>query len=206
MKGFLPLTSASPQMSHSPVENVEMPLALENVPVVEVPRVKTKINLKKAKPVVAPVPVVEEVLDEMPIASEACAIAEVEPEYKKMYEDLLIKYNALALAKTKVVRAKSVPKYAFQGKTYEAEKLSETKDDEEKVPEVLYGVKVAKGKCGSDVLFTFKVVKYDKKNMLPLVVKDLKSGMLYKNAGGAIEVSEEDEIYRVYLLKNMKEC
>ena len=183
---------------------------VSDVPVIAEKKTKLKRSTKKAEPVPEPVvEVVSEVLDEVQDEVQPepiCAIMDDDMDYKKAYEDLLIKYNALVATKTRVVRAKADPKYAMNGKTYEAEKLSETKTDGLKVPEDLYGVKVMKGKCGSDILFQFKVIKYDKKGLLPLIVKCSATGRLYKNAGGAIEVSEGDELYRVYLLKNLKQC
>jgi len=154
-------------------------------------------------------PVIQEELDDMPPVIETHEIgykAKYE-ELCEMYDTLKAKYDEL-LNKPRAVREKTVPKYYIElgGDAYTADKLADTKNDGVKVPERLSGVKVSKGKCGCLIEYSFTVEKYDKKGILPLVVKDTNTGQMYKNAGGAIEVSTKDEVFRVYLLKNVVKC
>lgn len=211
------------------IENIENASAVAPV----APAPKRKIGgLKKSKPVEPVVQIEPEVLDE--IVPETALVLpevlddiesditvpthhipeEVAPEseganYHELYTALLVKYNALFAQKSSVSRkATSEPAYTsvLMGKngSYKGSLLAKTKTDTDKVLGPLFGVNVIKGRTEKVIRYEFCIEKYDKKDMLPMIVKDKKTGMCYKNQGGAIEMTGTEGVQRVYLMKDIE--
>lgn len=202
MKGFFPQTPASPEMSHSPVENVENVLAIENA-VVEVP--KPKKAIVRSKKVVAPVvPVVEEALDDAPVAdapTEICAIVDEGADYKKMYEELLEKYNALVKSRPVKEKGDGSRPLEYNGTSHKVQEMFVMLKAKRKfdVGFKCFGMptqqKGAKVKKADDV---YEVIKVDKEGN-PKAVKN-GSGVFAVRNGTFDKVDAEGNPQHIYLM------
>lgn len=73
----------------------------------------------------------------------------------------------------------------------------------EKVGEYVWGIKVIDKKREVNVSYLFKVLKYCKKNIYPVSVKDVKTGVCYKVSGGMIDVATTEGVIKVYTMTGM---
>jgi len=74
----------------------------------------------------------------------------------------------------------------------------------ENVGEFVYGCRVIKQKRECLIRYKFKVIKYCKKNINPLIVKDVNTGIVHKCNGGKIEIATADGVELVYAMCDLK--
>ena len=220
------------EMENMPEEfnDVCVPAKVEEVVVVKKPiklAKKVKAVVKPVEPVVVAEPVVENgVVDEPPpldMTDDTEALAKEAEEFiaqcggtipmVKKYKEMLEIINA------KDVSVSSSKKGGRKAKeyTYEVDGFANIKngmysatlipyhktDLTKKVGPFVWGVKVIDKKRETVVSYEFKVLKYCKKDIYPVSVKDVKTGICYKVGGGMIDMATTDGVVKVYTMTDL---